>query len=458
MQSKRQRVIYQMTLLPSLEALVPSDHPLRRVDQVLDLSFVDEAVRDRYCPNNGRPGIDPEVLMRLFVLQAMEGINSVRELMRQVPLNLAYLWFIRYEVGEPLPDHSTLSRALDRFGDEVFNALFARSIAQCRDAGLIDGSVLHVDATTIRADLDANRVGKPDSPDPDARFGRSPGGKKIPLYKQQTVADGKARVIVALDVMPGNTHDQVGVVETIDQATAHLGQAPVAVCADAAYANGPNAAALGQRGIRLVSPPRRIDASGQHEQRFTVDDFIHDEVCDVYVCPAGERLSYAGTESTKRHRRRYRAPVLVCSACAFKSRCTTSQRKMLQVSPDHQALRALRADALTASFRALYRARAPVIEGVFAEAKQWHGLRRAWRRGLSNMLIQCHLIAAVLNFKRLATYRRLYPSAAVVVGVPQRVVAAILGAIVGHFCLHGTFRVFLSPESTAAAACAHNSR
>jgi hypothetical protein len=61
----------------------------------------------------------------------------------------------------------------------------------------------------------------------------------------------------------------------------------------------------------------------------------------------------------------------------------------------------LRADSRTTSFKELYRARAPVIEGIFGEGKQWHGLRRAWRRGLSNMLIQSLLVAAVLNFKRL---------------------------------------------------------
>jgi hypothetical protein len=65
---------------------------------------------------------------------------------------------------------------------------------------------------------------------------------------------------------------------------------------------------------------------------------------------------------------------------------------------------ALRADRQTASFQALYRRRAPVIEGIFAEAKQWHGLRRAWRRGLGKMRIQCLLIAAVLNFKRLVRW------------------------------------------------------
>ena len=67
----------------------------------------------------------------------------------------------------------------------------------------------------------------------------------------------------------------------------------------------------------------------------------------------------------------------------------------------HAALMRLRADAQTESFRRLYRSRAPVIEGIFAEAKQWHGLRRAWRRGLPNMLIQSLLVATVLNFKRL---------------------------------------------------------
>jgi transposase len=404
MQTKREKLSYAMMLLPSLEEFVPADDRLRKLDRVLDLRFVHEAVRDRYCQDNGRPCLDPEVVIRLFVLQAIEGIHSVRELMRQVHANLTYRWFIGYTVTEPVPDHSTLSRALDRFGNEVFDRLFSLSIAQCQRSGLIEGKVLHLDATLIRADLDASHVNKPESADPDARFGRGPGGRKIPGYKQQTVADGKTRVVVAVSVMPADRHDHEGAIAAVDQATGRLGQTPQAVCADAAYANGPNRAALAECGIRLVSPPRRIDATGQEEQRYGVDAFAYDATDDVYICPAGERLSYAGTESTRSRRRRYRAPVSVCTACAFKSRCTTSRRKMLQVGPHHHALSALRADAQTASFRTLYRSRAPVIEGVFAEGKQWHGLRRAARRGLCNMLIQSLLIAAVLNYKRLAAF------------------------------------------------------
>ena len=429
MQSKRDQTVYEMTLLPPLEALVPADHRLRKLDRVLDLSFVHEVVRELYCQDNGRPSIDPEVVLRLFILQAIEGIRSVRELMNEVQVNLAYRWFIRYRVDEPLPDHSTLSRALDRFGDAVFNELFGRSIAQCRRAGLIDGRVLHLDATTIRADLDRGRVGTPDSPDPEARYGRIPGGGKVPGYKQQTVADGKARVVVAVDVLPGNAHDQQGAVDTVDQAIAHTGQCPEAVCADAAYANGSNAAAMEARSVRLVSPPQRIDRSDLGSDHFSTDDFTYDKRRDVYVCPAGQMLTYIGTESTKRRRRRYRAPQSVCMACPFRSRCTTSDRKVLQISPHQDSLKRLRADAQTESFRRLYRTRAPVIEGVFAEAKQWHGLRRAWRRGLSNMLIQSLLVAAVLNFKRLmaasASFGLLCRALNVVVNVARRMRRAV---------------------------------
>jgi transposase len=179
MQTKRENTQVGMMLLPPIETFIPEDHPLQRLNKVLDLSFVHEAVRGHYCQDNGRPSIDPEVIIRLFLIQAIDGIAHVRELMRQVQVNLAYRWFIGYELDEKLPDHSTLSKALDRFGDEVFNDLFKQSIARCKASGLIEGKVLHVDATTIRADIDKDRVGKDDSPDPDARFGHFPDGHYI---------------------------------------------------------------------------------------------------------------------------------------------------------------------------------------------------------------------------------------------------------------------------------------
>lgn len=400
MQTRRENKQGRLVLLPPVEEFVPLDHRLRRLNRVLDLSFVHETVRDKYCQNNGRPSVDPEVVLRLFLLQAIEGIGQVRELLRQVQVNLAYRWFIGYELDEEIPDHSTLSKALDRFGDAIFNQVFVRSIAQCQASGLIEGKVLHVDATTIRADLDKNGVNKEGSADPDARFGRFPGDRLEPGYKQQTVVDDRSRVIVGLDVVSADCLEGHSIVSVVDAATAHVGSAPEVVCADAGYGSGENRAEFERRDIRLVSPPKKVQPS-EGGKYFTVSDFKYDESRDVFVCPAGVLLSHVGGVIGRPKQQRYAASRTACRGCLLRERCTKSSRRQLKVSLYYGALVRLRADSQTESFRALYRRRAPVIEGIFAEAKQWHGLRRAWRRGLSKMKVQSLLIAAVLNFKRL---------------------------------------------------------
>jgi len=350
------------------------------------LSFIHETVRNSYCQINGRPSIDPDVIIRLFLIQAIDGIVHVRELMRQVQVNLAYRWFIGYGLDEKLPDHSTLSRALDRFGDDIFNELFKRGISQCQSSHLIEGKVLHIDATTIRADIDRNRVSKADSPDPDARFGKFPGKRTAPGYKQHTVADGRSRVILGLSVTPANESEHNSAVEVIDDAMKNSNIIPETICADAAYGSGNNCKAMEDRAIRLVSPPpKAISQFGS--SCFTVEDFEYDENKDVFICPAGSTLKYIGDVKARSHQRRYAGLRSVCRKCKLKDKCTKSSRRQLKVGVNHASLIRLRADSKTESFKKLYRSRAPVIEGIFGEAKQWHGLRRAWRRCLSKMLV-----------------------------------------------------------------------
>jgi len=62
MQTKRARC--QEELFIASGALIPDDHILKRVDRMLDLSWIHAAVRDRYCQDNGRPSIDPEAALR----------------------------------------------------------------------------------------------------------------------------------------------------------------------------------------------------------------------------------------------------------------------------------------------------------------------------------------------------------------------------------------------------------
>src|SRR5260370_19184367 len=141
---------FQPLVAVSLEELVPQDHFYRHLQKVLDLSFVYELVRETYSVV-GRPSIDPVVFFKLQLVLFFEGIRSERWLMRQVADRLSVLWYLGYDVGEPLPDHSSLTRIRTRYGVEVFRRFFEEIVDQCQRAGLVWGKELYADATKVQA-------------------------------------------------------------------------------------------------------------------------------------------------------------------------------------------------------------------------------------------------------------------------------------------------------------------
>src|SRR5947209_7638882 len=107
----------------SLEELVPADHFYRHLERVLDLSFVRELVRPCYAAG-GRPSIDPVVFFKLQLIMFFEGIRSERHLMRLVADRLSARWYAGYDLHEPLPDHSSLTKIRARYGLETFRRFF----------------------------------------------------------------------------------------------------------------------------------------------------------------------------------------------------------------------------------------------------------------------------------------------------------------------------------------------
>src|SRR5439155_8582348 len=120
----------------SLEELVPQDHFYRHLQKVLDLSFVYDLVRESYSVV-GRPSIDPVVFFKLQLVMFFEDIRSERLLLRQVADRLSVRWYLGYDLGEALPDHSSLTRIRARYGVEVFRRFFETVVDQCQQAGLI---------------------------------------------------------------------------------------------------------------------------------------------------------------------------------------------------------------------------------------------------------------------------------------------------------------------------------
>src|SRR3954464_5758210 len=134
----------------TLEALVPPTHFYRHVERTLDLGFVRALVRDAYA-ESGRPSIDPVVFFKLQLILFFEGLRSERQLMRVVADRLSLRWYLGYDLGESLPDHSSLTRIRDRYGREVFRRFFGRVVELCQEAGLVWGKELIFDATQVQA-------------------------------------------------------------------------------------------------------------------------------------------------------------------------------------------------------------------------------------------------------------------------------------------------------------------
>ena len=111
---------------------------LRKLDKVLDLSFIREVTKDLYCLDNGRPSVDPELFIRMLLISYFYGINSERKLCEEVSLNIAYRWFCRLSLADKVPSHSSLSRIRDRLGSETFQVIFNEVLRLCEKHKLDD--------------------------------------------------------------------------------------------------------------------------------------------------------------------------------------------------------------------------------------------------------------------------------------------------------------------------------
>lgn len=142
----------------SLEERVPEGHLLRRVLSAVDFSFV-RRMTVRFYSHTGQPSIDPIVIFRMALLGYLYGITSERRLVQEIRFNLAYLWFIGYDLDEAVPDHSVLSKVRARFGPTVYLGFFKEIVRQCEQAGLVRGDKVYLDSTLVEANAGIDSLG-----------------------------------------------------------------------------------------------------------------------------------------------------------------------------------------------------------------------------------------------------------------------------------------------------------
>ena len=416
-----------------LDDIVPADHLVRRIDAVLDLSWLHGEL-EPYYSHTGRPSIDPELMMRMLILGYVFAIRSERQLCAEVQVNLAYRWFCRLDIEAAIPDHSVFSRARhERFREaETFRLVFERVVEACIAAGHVGGKSFSVDASFIKADVnqlkrlpgdqpidwpaakrasravteylsaldrsapDVGKGGRPTAPpkaisltDPQAVWAaKRRKARPLFVYDANYLIDNKLGVIVNAEGTRANRIEENRVaVSMIERVIERFDLKPQRLAADTAYGSGKTLKALMARGIDPHIPV--WDKSTRKDGTFSRADFDYDP----------ERGTVHSDDTL-----RYRARTRDCRTCPLKARCcpNTPQRKVPR-DINEDARDYVRALAETKAFR-ISRDERKKVEMAFAHMKRIFKLDRLRLRGLSGARDEVLLTATAQNLRKLARY------------------------------------------------------
>jgi IS5 family transposase len=389
--------------------------------------------------------------------------------MRIVRERLDYLWFLEMDLDDEVPNHSVLSKARKRWGEDVFEELFIATVRQCVEAGLVDGEKIHMDGSFVEANASMESVqagpakliealrrvyrgeaekleeggnepddpGKPDGhammtvsrTDPDATMARKTASDRATLrYKNHRAVDDQCGVITAVETTPGDVPENEKLLELVQQHEQNTREKVGTVVADAQYGTNENFAACQQRKIRShmkdLRATFRNDAAKQGI--FKQSDFQYDEETQTYICPAGQRLTR--TETIDRGFHVFRSKVTLCRQCPLRSKCMKSKTvRTLKRHIAHDDIERARAESHSGWARRDRRRRKYLMEGSFADAANHHGFKQArWRR-LKNQRIQDLLIAACQNIRIFIGKERRRHAAVMVVGLPTAALRPVNG-------------------------------
>jgi transposase len=168
MQGKKQ---FQDKRIPSfrLSERVPKDNFYRRLKEVLDLQWLFQATK-KYYGTEGHQSIDPVVFFKLILIGYLENLLSDRRIIQTVSLRLDLLYFTGYDLDEPLPWHSTLSRTRQLLGEAVFKELFKRVLRQCVQQGMVGGKRQAMDSVHVKANASMDLLREKQILDDGARY------------------------------------------------------------------------------------------------------------------------------------------------------------------------------------------------------------------------------------------------------------------------------------------------
>lgn len=420
----------------NIEKRIRSNHPLRKVNELIDFDFAYNKVKDLYG-SNGNVSVPPPVILKLMLLLIFYNVRSERELIDTLPERIDWLWFLGYDLDSEIPNHSVLSKARKKWGVDIFQGFFERIVRQCVEAGLVDGRKIFVDSSLVDANASNNSVLDTQSlkhqlhknykklearleesnestdssrsyekknnryissTDPDAALVNR--GKSKLSYQVHRAVDGKHEIITAADAAPGDineAHLMIPLLEKHEETTEVKAET---VVADSKYGTIDNFLACHDQGIQAHIPDLRDVAIKRiaNTDIFLEDRFLYNPATDTYTCPAGVQLKPKSLHLS-RQSRDYAAPRKACAACQLREQCTKNKAgRTIKRHLRQDVLERMRAVSRSANARYDIKTRQHLMERSFAKSTRYSFDQARWR-GLWRMRIQEYLTCAIQNMQ-----------------------------------------------------------
>ena len=426
-----------------LEVIVPQDHLLRKIDKAIDFNQIYDMVEHLYCHDNGRPAIDPVILVKMVLIQHLFGIRSLRQTTQEIDMNIAYRWFLGFDLMTKIPHFATVSYAFaNRFPSEVFEDIFTWILNEAIKHGYIDASTIFIDATHVKANAnkkknrkelvrrtarsydrqlreeinaDRQEQGKKPLKDDDDNSGEKEitvstsdpesglfhkGEHKVEFAYTAHVACDKKNFILGVEVTPGNIHDSVVFDAVYDEVTKTFPEIKT-ITVDAGYKT-PWICKKIIEDERNPSTPYKRPMS--KKGFFYSHEYVYDEYYNCVICPQNQVLRYATTN--KEGYREYKSDPNICRNCPDLKKCTQSRNKQKIVTKHIWEKYIEKAEDFrhTPEGKVSYGLRSQTIERVFADAKEKHAMRYTRHTGLLRVKNWIRLKFAAMNLKKMAVW------------------------------------------------------
>lgn len=426
-----------------IDSLMPQNHLLRKIDSVVDFNDIYEMTEKYYCQDNGRPCCDPVIVVKIALIQHIFGIRSMRQTVKEVETNIAYRWFLHFNLDTPIPHFATISYAFaTRFPSEVFEEIFSWILEKAVEKKLVDAKAIFIDSTHIKANANKKKNRKElakltarvydkrlkeeinkdravhgkkplkekentektkeitvSKTDPDCGLFHKGEHKVVFAYTAHTACD-KHNFILGTTVTPGNVHDSAVFDKVYDDVKEKFDEIE-AVAVDAGYKTPWICKKVLDDGKEIMTPYK---APMTKKGFFKSYEFVYDEYYDCVVCPNNKVLKY--TTTNRDGYREFKSDPKDCEKCQYRDKCTESKNHQKVVIKHIWSDYIDQAEDIRHSSRGkeIYSLRSQTIERVFADAKEKHAMRYTYIKSLPRVQNWVRLKFAAMNLKKLAMW------------------------------------------------------